>query len=135
MKFWAVVGAANPLRVYLLQDGWAHIVAKPYRVDQLLTNYRDRCAHLWSTSACSVTHAHRVLRANHDDFATGLVGVPRGAELHISYVDTALPRAERQRLLAHGTMSCACERCVDEEAAEGAAVPEERVSGVKRQRT
>ena len=61
--------------------------------------------------------------------------VPRGAELHISYVDTALPRAERQRLLAHWTMSCACERCVDEEAAEGAAVPEERGSGVKRQRT
>ena len=27
-----------------------------------------------------MTHAHRVLRANHDDFATGLVGVPRGAE-------------------------------------------------------
>ena len=80
LRTWAVVGAANPLRVYLLQDGWAHIVAKPYRVDQLLTNYRDRCAHLWSTSACSVTHAHRVLRANHDDFATGLVGVPRGAE-------------------------------------------------------
>ena len=61
--------------------------------------------------------------------------VPRGAELHISYVDTALPRAERQRLLAHWTMTCACERCVDEAATEGAAVPEQRVSGVKRQRT
>jgi hypothetical protein len=58
--------------------------------------------------------------------------VPRGAELHISYVDTALPRAERQRLLAHWTMTCACERCVDEAAAEGAAVPEDKVSGGKK---
>jgi len=58
--------------------------------------------------------------------------VPRGAELHISYVNTALPRAERQRLLAHWTMACACERCADEEAAEGTAVPEDRG---KRQRS
>ena len=45
---------------------------------------------------------------------------------------------------AHGSCSagvCACEpsfsgeRCVDEAATEGAAVPEQRVSGVKRQRT
>ena len=58
--------------------------------------------------------------------------VPRGAELNISYVDTALPRAERRRLLAHWTMACACKRCADEEAAEGTAVPEDRV---KRQRS
>ena len=56
--------------------------------------------------------------------------VPRGAELRISYVDTTLPRAERQRLLAHWTMACACERCADEEAAEGTAAQD---SG-KRQR-
>ena len=60
--------------------------------------------------------------------------VPRGAELRISYVDTALPRAERQRLLAHWTMACACERCAEEETAEGAAA-QDTVSAEDARRT
>ena len=58
------------------QEAWAHVVAKPYRPDQLLTNYRDTCVHLWSKARCSVTHAHRVLRSNHEAFTDGLVGIP-----------------------------------------------------------
>ena len=77
LRTWLVVPSVLPLRVYMLQDAWAHVVAKPYRADQLLSSYKDACVHLWSLGRCSVTHAHRVLRTNHEAFLSGLVGVPR----------------------------------------------------------
>ena len=43
LRTWLVVTSVLPLRVHLLQDGWAHVVAKPYRADHLMANYRDRC--------------------------------------------------------------------------------------------
>ena len=79
VRTWLAVTSVLPLKVYMLQDSWAHIVAKPYRADQLLSSYKDACVHLWSTERCSVTHAHRVLRTNHEAFTEGLVGVPRAA--------------------------------------------------------
>ena len=42
-----------------------------------MTSHKDRCVHLWSLESCSVTHAHRVLRSNHEGFTEGLVGLPR----------------------------------------------------------
>ena len=33
------------------------------KYDPLTSSYTDRCVHLWSVSGCSVTHVHRVLRA------------------------------------------------------------------------
>ena len=76
LRTWLLVPSVLPLRVYMLQDAWAHVVAKPYRPDQLMRNYRDRCVHLWTTSSCSVTHSHRVLRSNHEAFIEGIVGLP-----------------------------------------------------------
>ncbi len=77
LRTWLAVPSVLPLRVYMLQDAWAHVTAKPYRSDQLLSSYKDACVHLWSLERCSVTHAHRVLRSNHEAFLSGLVGVPR----------------------------------------------------------
>lgn len=78
VRTWAVVTSALPLRAYMLQDAWAHVVAKPtIKSDPLASSYRDRCIHLWSVGMCSVTHSHRIIRTNHDDFASNLVGLPR----------------------------------------------------------
>ena len=66
LRTWLAMPSVLPLRLYMLQDAWAHIVAKPYRSDQLFANYKDHCVHLWSTEACAVTHAHRILRSNHE---------------------------------------------------------------------
>ena len=118
---WPVVAKLGPLEDEVDRGRFVFV-----RVIRLLT----ACAnHSCAPNVCVTRGEGGSLRL----FTT--CSVPRGAELHISYVDTALPRAERQRLLAHWTMTCACERCVDEEATEGAAVPEDRGSGVKRQRT
>ena len=80
LRTWLLLPAVSPLRLYLLQDAWAHVVAKPYRSDQLMVNYKDKCVHLWSTSSCSVTHSHRVMRCNHGAFSEGLVGLPPGLD-------------------------------------------------------
>ncbi|KAL3930727.1 MAG: hypothetical protein SGPRY_001414 [Prymnesium sp.] len=80
LRTWALMPSVAPLRIYLLQDSWAHIVAKPYRSDQLMVNYKDRCVHLWSVSGCDVTHAHRVIRSNHGAFLEGIVGFPAGVD-------------------------------------------------------
>ena len=77
LRTWLVIPSVAPLRVYMLQDGWAYVVAKPYRSDQLLDSYTDVCVHLWSTERCQVTHAHRIVRSNHEAFLEGLVGVRR----------------------------------------------------------
>ena len=75
--------APSPLRFHLpllaRVHPPAHIVAKPYTVDQLASNYKDRCAHLWSIAGCSLTHRNRILRTSNDNFADNLVGLPRSA--------------------------------------------------------
>ena len=81
LRTWLVLTSVQPLRLYILQDAWAHVVARPYTAEELLDNYKDRCVHLWTIRGCSVTHAHRVIRSNHEGFAEGLVGLPPTAVL------------------------------------------------------
>jgi len=68
VRAWAVVTSAVPLRVYVLQDGWAHLAAEPYKEEQLSSNYKTRCMHFHSPENCRFFVDKTTLRVNTQEF-------------------------------------------------------------------
>ncbi|KOO21148.1 tubulin polyglutamylase ttll6-like protein [Chrysochromulina tobinii] len=73
LRLWAVLTSVRPLRLYLLQDGWARIAARRYDAEGLETNAEDVCMHLTATYCAEVpTDSLRLMRTNLGTYRNGL---------------------------------------------------------------
>ena len=80
IRLWAVITSVSPLRIYLLQDGWARVAARPYDADGLDTNVGDACMHLTANYCPDLPQdSLRLLRVNSKRFRDGL-STPRSFE-------------------------------------------------------
>lgn len=80
IRLWAIVSSVSPMRLYLLQDGWARVAARPYDADGLDKNSGDACMHL-TANFCPELPADslRLLRINSKAYRAGLA-TPRSYE-------------------------------------------------------
>lgn len=73
IRLWAVLTSASPLRLYLLQDGWARVAARPYDGDSIEKNAGDACMHLTANYCPELPHdSLRLLRSNTAAYRNGL---------------------------------------------------------------
>ena len=63
IRLWALVTSARPLRLFLLQDGWARIAARPYDASALAANTGDHCMHL-TTARCEELDGEALLQGD-----------------------------------------------------------------------
>lgn len=71
MRLWVVIASVEPLRVYMLQDGWARVASVRYNTSDL--HYGEPCMH-FTLHYCLHSRATslRIFQLNDNAFRTGL---------------------------------------------------------------
>ena len=76
LRLWALITCAAPLRLYLLQDGWARMAARPWAGEAALgdaAKLKDDCMHLTATYCPDEPHTSlRIVRTNLARYRDGL---------------------------------------------------------------
>lgn len=88
MRIWVVIASVEPLRVYMLQDGWARVASVRYNISEL--HYGEPCMH-FTLHYCLHAKATslRIFQLNDLAFRSGL---PRRAG---SWTDSLWPSLQR----------------------------------------
>jgi len=95
LRLWALITCAAPLRLYLLQDGWARMAARPWAGEAALgdaAKLKDDCMHLTATYCPDEPHTSlRIVRTNLARYRDGLGAGGAGG----GFARALWPRVER----------------------------------------